>query len=68
MAGPCLAQTLLGLRFDGPVGLAAGFDKNGLLLNLYKEGLGGLGFAEVGSVSAQRALGNVRPRPGPYEA
>ena len=60
--GPILTQKLLGLSFESPAGLAAGFDKNGLLLRLYKEQLLGLGFAEIGSVSAQRAEGNAKPR------
>ncbi|CAK0804263.1 unnamed protein product [Prorocentrum cordatum] len=64
-SGPALRQALFGGRlcFESPVGLAAGFDKNGLLVPLYRLGaLPGLGFAEVGSVSAQPAAGNPRPR------
>ncbi len=55
-----LAQTVWGLRFVSPVGLAAGFDKNADLVRFWA-GLG-LGFAEVGSVSALAAAGNARPR------
>ncbi len=50
-----------GLTFPNPVGLAAGFDKNGLAM----EGLAsaGFGFVEVGSVSAYPSAGNPeRPR------
>lgn len=63
--GPSLRQELFGgrLRFDSPVGIAAGFDKNAELVPLYRLGaLPGLGFAEVGSVSAEPAAGNPRPR------
>ena len=50
-----------GLAFPNPVGLAAGFDKNGVAM----EGLAaaGFGFVEVGSVSAYPSAGNPgRPR------
>lgn len=50
-----------GLAFPNPVGLAAGFDKNGVAI----EGLAsaGFGFVEVGSVSAYPSAGNPgRPR------
>ena len=50
-----------GLAFPNPVGLAAGFDKNGVAM----EGLAsaGFGFMEVGSVSAHPSEGNPgRPR------
>jgi len=50
-----------GLAFPNPVGLAAGFDKNGVAI----EGLAaaGFGFVEVGSVSAHPSAGNPeRPR------
>ncbi|CAE8697460.1 unnamed protein product, partial [Polarella glacialis] len=51
------------LSFDSPVGLAAGFDKNAWLVPLYRLGFfPGLGFAEVGSVSAESADGNTKPR------
>ncbi|MYA76873.1 MAG: quinone-dependent dihydroorotate dehydrogenase [Gemmatimonadetes bacterium] len=45
-----------GLAFPNPVGLAAGFDKNGVAI----EGLAaaGFGFVEVGSVSAHPSAGN----------
>lgn len=55
-----LAQTVWGLRFASPVGLAAGFDKNAELVGFWTAL--GLGFAEVGSVSAQPSAGNARPR------
>ena len=55
-----LAQTVWGLRFASPVGLAAGFDKNAELVRFWAAL--GMGFAEVGSVSARASAGNARPR------
>lgn len=57
---PRLAQEVFGRRFVNPVGLAAGFDKDG-------EALGaipalGFGFAEVGTVTPEPQPGNPRPR------
>lgn len=51
---------VMGLRFANPVGLAAGFDKNGDCI----DGLGGLGFGfvEVGTVTPRAQPGNSRPR------
>jgi dihydroorotate dehydrogenase len=57
---PRLEQTLFGCRFSNPVGLAAGFDKNGVAAALWH--LFGFGFAELGTVTWQRQLGNPRPR------
>lgn len=50
----------LGLNFNGPFGLAAGFDKNGELI----EPLADLGFShvEVGTVTAIAQPGNEKPR------
>jgi len=64
-SGPSLRQELLGGRlcFESPLGIAAGFDKNALLVPLYRLGaIPGLGFSEVGSVSAEPAEGNEKPR------
>src|SRR5687768_3153514 len=49
-----------GLRFSNPVGLAAGFDKNGAAV----EALAalGFGFIEVGTVTLQPQAGNDKPR------
>jgi dihydroorotate dehydrogenase len=49
-----------GLTFANPVGLAAGFDKDGIAL----QGLAalGFGFIEAGTVTYQPQPGNVRPR------
>lgn len=53
-------QRLLGLSFPSPIGLAAGFDKNGHAPHLW-EALG-FGFAELGTVTARPQPGNPRPR------
>lgn len=54
---PC---ELMGIRFPNPVGLAAGFDKNGDCI----EALAalGFGFIEVGTVTPRPQQGNPRPR------
>lgn len=55
-----LGQHLLGLLFPNPIGLAAGFDKNGKLVRFFERL--GCGFVEIGSVTAQASSGNPRPR------
>ena len=55
-----LRTRCLGIDFENPIGLAAGFDKNALRVGFWP--LIGFGFAEVGSVSARRSRGNRRPR------
>jgi len=57
---PILASTVFGVRFRGPLGLAAGFDKDGLGLDAW--GALGFGYAEVGTVTAQPQPGNPEPR------
>lgn len=57
---PILEQDICGLHFNNPIGLAAGFDKNGHLTQILPEV--GFGFMEVGSVTAQMSPGNPRPR------
>jgi dihydroorotate dehydrogenase len=55
-----LATEVAGLHFPTPIGLAAGFDKNGSAI----AALAGLGFGsiEIGSVSLDRSDGNPKPR------
>lgn len=55
-----LATEIAGLRFPHPVGLAAGFDKNGRATPFWAA----LGFShvEIGSVSAEPSAGNPKPR------
>jgi dihydroorotate dehydrogenase len=55
-----LKQEILGLTFPNPVGLAAGFDKNGTFAQVI-ESLG-FGFIEVGSITAEASSGNPKPR------
>ncbi|MEM9385606.1 MAG: quinone-dependent dihydroorotate dehydrogenase [Pseudomonadota bacterium] len=57
---PALARTVAGLRFANPIGVAAGFDKDG---RVPMEVLGqGFGFAEVGTSTPRPQAGNPRPR------
>ncbi|MEO0540939.1 MAG: quinone-dependent dihydroorotate dehydrogenase [Cyanobacteria bacterium P01_A01_bin.105] len=55
-----LGQTLWNLSFTNPVGLAAGFDKDGRAAAAW--GQLGLGFAELGTVTLKAQPGNPRPR------
>jgi dihydroorotate dehydrogenase len=57
---PRLEQTLFGCRFPNPVGLAAGFDKNGVAAAIWDRF--GFGFAELGTVTWHGQSGNPRPR------
>jgi dihydroorotate dehydrogenase len=57
---PRLRRTVFGLSFPNPVGLAAGFDKNGVALPAW-HGLG-FGFAEIGTITARGQPGNPKPR------
>jgi len=57
---PVLATEVFGVRFPGPVGLAAGFDKDGSGLHTW--GALGFGYAEVGTVTARAQPGNPQPR------
>ncbi len=57
---PMLAQTIDGIAFENPVGLAAGFDYDGLLAGVL--GNVGFGFHTVGTVTALPYEGNARPR------
>jgi len=59
-APPPRPRALFGLQFPNPIGLAAGFDKNGVAIPAW-EALG-FGFVEVGTVTAQAQPGNPRPR------
>jgi dihydroorotate dehydrogenase len=55
-----LRQTVFGIEFANPVGLGAGYDKNALGLELWPAL--GLGFVEIGSVTARAQPGNEPPR------
>ena len=55
-----LRTTLAGLDLPNPVGLAAGFDKNGDVLGQLARA--GFGFVEVGATTPRPQPGNPRPR------
>ena len=57
---PALERELWGLHFPNPVGLAAGFDKDGK----YTDALAclGFGFVEIGTVTPRPQPGNPQPR------
>ncbi len=57
---PKLKRELLGLTFDNPVGLAAGFDKNALLFDEFANY--GFGFIEIGTVTPKPQPGNPKKR------
>src|SRR5690625_727079 len=54
-----LEQKIFGLTFPNPLGLAAGFDKNGTTVPLMEKL--GFGFVEVGSITANASSGNPKP-------
>jgi len=53
-------RELMGMTFRSPLGIAAGFDKNGLLMPMLAAL--GFGFVEVGTVTLRPQPGNPRPR------
>jgi dihydroorotate dehydrogenase len=55
-----LHKTVFGLPFKNPVGLGAGFDKNGLYIKELETF--GFGFVEIGTVTPKPQAGNDRPR------
>lgn len=57
---PRLYQKIWGLKFQNPVGLAAGFDKNATAPALLESI--GFGFLEIGSITANANTGNPKPR------
>jgi dihydroorotate dehydrogenase len=58
--GAAESRTLFGIRFPGPVGLAAGMDKNGVAVRGWPAF--GFGFVELGTVTWRAQPGNPRPR------
>ena len=63
---PRLVVEAFGLRFENPLGLAAGYDKDGRAV----AGLSALGFGhlELGTVTRVPQVGNPRPRVQRFEA
>lgn len=57
---PKLERELFGLKFKNPVGLAAGFDKDGALYN--ELAYCGFGFIEIGTVTPKAQPGNPKKR------
>lgn len=55
-----LEREVFGLKFKNPVGIAAGFDKNALLLNELEDF--GFGFVEIGTVTPRPQIGNPKKR------
>ncbi|MEX0271776.1 quinone-dependent dihydroorotate dehydrogenase [Leptolyngbyaceae cyanobacterium UHCC 1019] len=60
LSDPRLQQQLWGLNFANPMGLAAGFDKDGIAAGLWSRF--GFGFAELGTVTLHTQPGNPQPR------
>lgn len=57
---PNLSQTVFGLQFPNPVGIAAGFDKDARVPDAVLAM--GCGFAEIGTVTPKAQDGNPKPR------
>jgi len=57
---PSLKREVWGLSFANPIGLAAGFDKDGKYIRAMSSL--GFGFIEVGTVTPRPQLGNPKPR------
>tara|TARA_B100000965_G_scaffold155018_1_gene129055 strand:+ start:218 stop:1375 length:1158 start_codon:yes stop_codon:yes gene_type:complete len=55
-----LNQVIFGSHFKNPLGLAAGFDKNGVGAGLWS--YFGFGFAELGTITWHAQKGNPKPR------
>lgn len=59
-SNPRLHTEVCGIRFPNPLGLGAGWDKNGHAINLLSQI--GFGHVEVGSISRYPSRGNPKPR------
>ncbi|HIM94212.1 MAG TPA: quinone-dependent dihydroorotate dehydrogenase [Campylobacterales bacterium] len=57
---PILTQELFGRKFSNPVGLAAGFDKNGEYITAMPTL--GFGYTEIGTITPKPQDGNPKPR------
>jgi dihydroorotate dehydrogenase len=57
---PCPRQTIMGLDFPNPVGMAAGLDKDGEHIDALAAL--GFGFIEIGTVTPRPQPGNPKPR------
>lgn len=54
-----LKQTVAGIEFKSPIGLAAGFDKDAYLTQVLPNV--GFGFEEIGSITGEPCAGNPKP-------
>jgi dihydroorotate dehydrogenase len=57
---PSLEREVFGLKFKNPVGLAAGFDKNAVMIDEFANL--GFGFIEIGTLTPKGQPGNDKPR------
>ena len=57
---PALEREVFGIHFRNPIGMAAGFDRNGEVFNEL-DALG-FGFVEIGTITPQPQPGNPKPR------
>ncbi len=57
---PSLNREVFGTRFSNPIGLAAGFDCNGDVIN--QAASIGFGFIEIGTITPDEQQGNPKPR------
>ncbi|MBK5942544.1 MAG: quinone-dependent dihydroorotate dehydrogenase [Halorhodospira halophila] len=57
---PAVPRRVMGIDFPNPVGLAAGFDKDGEYMDVLEKL--GFGFLELGTVTPRAQPGNPRPR------
>ena len=55
-----LEQNIFGCHFKNPIGLSAGFDKNGVAASIWDRF--GFGFAEIGTVTWHPQAGSPKPR------
>ena len=55
-----LRQTIWGLDFKNPIGIAAGFDKNATMVQAWASM--GFGWGEIGAVTGRPQEGNEKPR------
>lgn len=55
-----LSRTVFGIKFDNPVGLAAGFDKDAKAID--ELACLGFGFVEIGTLTPRPQAGNPKPR------
>lgn len=57
---PKLQREVFGIRFENPVGLAAGFDKEAKFIDEFASL--GFGFIEIGTITPKAQPGNPKPR------